>query len=83
MAERRDGGMAEWQDGDMAEGRNGGMVFYYILNLSCYIYGTTPMTPTTPTTLTTPTAFKSFRCTEHFTTVYANVISYHIISYFD
>jgi hypothetical protein len=40
MAEWRDGGMAEWQDGGMAEGRNGGMVFYYIPNLSCYIYGT-------------------------------------------
>jgi hypothetical protein len=24
----------------MAEERNGGMVFYYIPNLSCYIYGT-------------------------------------------
>ncbi len=32
--------MAEWRDGGMAEGRNGGMVFYYIPNLSCYIYGT-------------------------------------------
>ncbi len=40
MAEWRDGGMAEWRDGGMAEGRNGGMVFYYIPNLSCYIYGT-------------------------------------------
>jgi hypothetical protein len=37
MAECR---MAEWQDGRMAEWRNGGMVFYYIPNLSCYIYGT-------------------------------------------
>jgi hypothetical protein len=40
MAEWRDSGMAEWQDGGMAEGRNGRMVFYYIPNLSCYIYGT-------------------------------------------
>jgi hypothetical protein len=40
MAEWRDGGMAEWRDGVMAEWRNGGMVFYYIPNLSCYIYGT-------------------------------------------
>jgi hypothetical protein len=47
MAEWRNGGMrmtecrmAEWQDGGMAEWRNGGMVFYYIPNLSCYIYGT-------------------------------------------
>ncbi len=40
MAEWRDGGMAEWWDAGMAEGRNGGMVFYYIPNLSCYIYGT-------------------------------------------
>ena len=40
MAEWRDGEMAEWQDGGMAEGRNGGMVFYYIPNLSCYIYST-------------------------------------------
>jgi hypothetical protein len=40
MAEWRDGGMVEWRDGGMAEGRNGGMVFYYIPNLSCYIYGT-------------------------------------------
>jgi hypothetical protein len=40
MAEWQDGGMAEWWDGEMAEWRNGGMVFYYIPNLSCYIYGT-------------------------------------------
>jgi hypothetical protein len=40
MAEWQDGGMAEWQDGGMAEWRKGGMVFYYIPNLSCYIYGT-------------------------------------------
>ncbi len=40
MAEWRDGGMAEWRDGKMAEWRNGGMVFYYVPNLSCYIYGT-------------------------------------------
>jgi hypothetical protein len=40
MAEWRDGGMAEWWDGGMAEWQNGGMVFYYIPNLSCYIYGT-------------------------------------------
>jgi hypothetical protein len=40
MAELRDGGMAEWRDGRMAEGQNGGMVFYYIPNLSCYIYCT-------------------------------------------
>jgi hypothetical protein len=40
MAEWQDGGMAEWRDGGMAEGRNDGMVFYYIPNLSCYIYGT-------------------------------------------
>jgi hypothetical protein len=47
MAEWRNGGMgmtecrmAEWSDGGMAEWRNGGMVFYYIPNLSCYIYGT-------------------------------------------
>jgi hypothetical protein len=39
MAEWRDGRMAEWRDGRMAEWRNGGMVFYYIPNLSCYIYG--------------------------------------------
>ncbi len=32
--------MAEWRDGRMAEGWNGGMVFYYIPNISCYIYGT-------------------------------------------
>ncbi len=30
----------EWQNGGMAEWQNGGMVFYYIPNLSCYIYGT-------------------------------------------
>jgi hypothetical protein len=40
MAEWQDGGMAEWRDGRMAEGQNGGIVFYYIPNLSCYIYGT-------------------------------------------
>ncbi len=40
MAEWRDGGMAEWRDGRMAEWWDGGMVFYYIPNLSCYIYGT-------------------------------------------
>jgi hypothetical protein len=40
MAEWQDGRMAEWRDGGIAEGRNGGMVFYYIPNLSCYIYGT-------------------------------------------
>jgi hypothetical protein len=40
MTEWWDGGMAEWQDGGMAEWRDGGMVFYYIPNLSCYIYGT-------------------------------------------
>ncbi len=40
MAEWQNGRMAEWQDGRMAEGRNGGMVFYYMPNLSCYIYGT-------------------------------------------
>ncbi len=39
MAEWRNGGMAEWRDGQMAEWRDGGMVFYYIPNLSCYIYG--------------------------------------------
>jgi hypothetical protein len=38
--EWQNGGMAEWQNGGMAEWRNGGMVFYYIPNLSCYIYGT-------------------------------------------
>jgi hypothetical protein len=37
MAEWRNG---EWQNGGMAGWRNGGMVFYYIRNLSCYIYGT-------------------------------------------
>ena len=40
MAEWRDSRMAEWRDGGMAEWWNGGMVFYYIPNLSCYIYGT-------------------------------------------
>ncbi len=40
MAEWRDGGIAEWRDGRMAEKRNGGMVFYYIPNLTSYIYGT-------------------------------------------
>ncbi len=40
MAEWWDSGMAEWWDGGMTEGRNGRMVFYYIPNLSCYIYGT-------------------------------------------
>ena len=40
MEEWQDGGMAEWQDGGMAEWRNGGIVFYYIPNLSCNIYGT-------------------------------------------
>ena len=40
MAEWRDGRMAEWRNGQMAQGRNGGMVFYYIPNLSFYIYGT-------------------------------------------
>ncbi len=32
--------MAEWRDGGMAEWWNGKMLFYYIPNLSCYIYGT-------------------------------------------
>ncbi len=36
-------------------------VFYYIPNLSCYIYGMYTLLTTTPTT---PTAFKSFRCTD-------------------
>ncbi len=47
IAEWRNGGMgmteyrmAEWWDGGMAEWRNDGIVFYYIPNLSCYIYGT-------------------------------------------
>ncbi len=39
MAEWQDGGIAEWRDGGMAEWRNGGIIFYYMPNLSCYIYG--------------------------------------------
>jgi hypothetical protein len=52
--------MAEWRDGEMAKGRDGGMVFYYIPNLSCYLW----YTPTTLTMPTTPTVFKSFICTD-------------------
>jgi hypothetical protein len=47
MAVWQNGGMEEWRNGGMgmtecrmADWQNGGMVFYYIPNLSCYIYGT-------------------------------------------
>jgi hypothetical protein len=40
MEEWQNGRMVEWKEGGMAEWRNGRMVFYYIPNLPCYIYGT-------------------------------------------